>query len=429
MKLNFNLLKIVHVNNAFPGIGTAASVLQLNKALRKIGVDSVLLSHELSSNDDGIVPLESSKLFTAKLKAFQLLEKTMVLPHKKKSVQSGEFTKASFGVDISDHPEFQDADIIHLHEIHDGFLSLKGLQKLLEKGKPVVWTLYDMWPFTGGCHFAGTCLEFLEKCAFCPYLLKPGKNDIAARQFIFKKRLYSKVNIFPVAGSRWLRSLSSESSLFRNKHIDVIPQPVDVEYFKIMDKKSSREVLGLPQDKKLLLFCASGISDLKKGARYLIEALNILIDSFPVFKENVELVVTGKIPPGVKNNIPLRIRKINRNAGDDTDVLTFNAADAFVLPSVQEIMPSIITDAMSCGTPVIAFRTGSMPDVIMHKQSGFLAEIKNSLSLATGIYETLFLSDLEEMGKVAREIILKEFAEDVVAKKYLDVYENILNSR
>ncbi|NPA38130.1 MAG: glycosyltransferase [Chlorobi bacterium] len=420
-------MKVVHINNANSGKGTDISVSRLNKALRKADIESVMLVNRNGVSEDGEVPIDGGNIISVKLKTAPLVDKITVIPYKKKLVFTGAFSQSSFGIDVSDHPEVKSADIIHLHEIQGGFVSLNGLKNLFSTGKPIVWTLYDMWPFTGGCYFSGMCLEFLERCAFCPFLIKPGRNDISAKQFLTKKKIYSKTKIYPVAGNRWLRSLSSESSLLRNKQIDIIPKPVNVSEFFIADKKKSRKKLGLPKDKKLLLFCASGISDLRKGARYLIEALNILIDSFPVFKENVELVVHGKIPPLVKMNIPLPVRMVPDKSNVEMRVLAYNAVDAFVFPSLQNTMPDIVTDVLACGTPVIAFRTGSMADVITHKQTGFLAEIRNSLSLATGIYETLFLSDVDEMGKAARKIIMEEYAAEIVAGKYVKLYERVLN--
>ena len=156
--------------------------------------------------------------------------------------------------------------------------------------------------------------------------------------------------------------------------------------------------------------------------------MNILIDSFPVFKENVEIVVFGKISAETKKSIPLPIH--NLKFVSDTDVLinVYNAADIFVLPSLQDNLPNTVMESMACGTPVVGFRTGGVPEMIEHKHSGFLAEVKNALSLATGIYETLFLLDAEDMGRNARENVIREYDGDVVAGQYLEVYKMLLNS-
>ncbi len=420
-------MKIVHINNSDIIGGAAVAANRLNVALRNFGVESNMLVQDARTDVKGVVPIGKGRLHKGKAFARFAFERLTFLPYEKNAILRYAFSPANIGVDISEHPLVWDADVIHLHWINQGYLSLNGLKKLFDIGKPIVWTLHDMWSFTGGCHYAGTCLEFLERCSFCPFLKKPGKKDLSARQFVIKKQLYSKVLLHPVACSKWMRALSSESSLFRNKDVSAIPNPIDTKMFKPMDKRECRIDLGLPTDKKLLLFGAANLSDLRKGARYLFEALNILIDSFHVFKENVEIVVFGKISQETKNSIPLTIHSMKFISDVNELIRIYNAADIFVLPSLQDNLPNTVMESMACGTPVVGFHTGGVPEMIKHKHSGFLAEVKNALSLATGIYETLFLLDIEEMSKNAREKVLREYAGDVVAKQYFEVYKRLLN--
>ena len=241
-------MKVVHINNSDVGGGPAFAANRLHTALRKIGVDSVMLVQDALSGEDHIVQavgaIDKGKAF-----AHYAIERIVFLRHERNSSVRYGFSPANSGLDISGHPLLDEADIIHLHWINHGFISLKGLEKILAKGKPVVWTLHDMWPFTGGCHYSGTCLEFLERCSFCPYLKKPAKDDLSASQFDFKKKLYRNANLHMVACSKWLRALSSESSLFRNKEVMVIPNPIDVNRFKPLDKDECRKSLKLPKDK------------------------------------------------------------------------------------------------------------------------------------------------------------------------------------
>ncbi len=421
-------MKIVHINNSDVIGGAAVAANRLNVALRNYGVDSNMLVQNAKTDADGIVPIGRGRLHKGKAFARFVYERLAFLPYEKNAVLRYAFSPANVGVDISEHPLVKDADIIHLHWINQGYISLKGLKKLFDTGKPIVWTLHDMWSFTGGCHYAGTCLEFLERCSFCAFLKKPGKKDLSAKQFVIKKQLYSKVLLHPVACSKWMRALSSESVLFRNKDVSAIPNPIDTGVFKPMDKIACRKELGLPTDKKLLLFGAVNISDLRKGARYLFEALNILIESFPVFKENVEIVVFGKIPLETKESIPCTIHSMKYISDVTELVKLYNASDIFVLPSLQDNLPNTVMESMACGTPVVGFRTGGVPEMIKHKHSGFLAEGKNALSLATGIYETLFLLDIEKMSKNARKKVLSDYAGNVVAKQYVEVYQKLLNN-
>jgi len=422
-------LKIVHINNSDVVGGAAVAASRLNVALRNFGIDSNMLVQEAKTDAEGIVPIGRGKLHKGKAFARFAYERLTFLPYEKNAILRYAFSPANTGVDISGHPLVKDADIIHLHWINQGYISLRGLKKLFDTGKPFVWTQHDMWSFTGGCHYAGTCLEFLERCSFCAFLKKPGKNDLSARQFLAKKKLYRNVLLHPVACSRWLKALSSESALFRNKDVYSIPNPIDTELFKPMNKTECRKDLGLPTDKKLLLFGAANISDLRKGARYLFEALNILIESFPVFKESVDIVVFGKISQETKDSIPFTIHRMNFISDVSDIVKLYNASDIFVLPSLQDNLPNTVMESMACGTPVVGFRTGGVPEMIEHKHSGFLAEGRNALSLATGIYETLFLLDIDEMSKNARKKVLTEYRGDVVAKQYVEIYEKLLEEK
>jgi len=422
-------LKIVHINNSDIVGGAAVAANRLNVALRKFGVDSNMLVQDAKTDAEGVVAIGAGRVHRAKSFARFVYERLTFLPYEKNAVLRYAYSPANIGVDISEHPLVRDADIIHLHWINQGYISLKGLEKLFETGKPVVWTQHDMWSFTGGCHYAGTCLEFLERCSFCPILKKPAKNDLSAKQFVFKKELYSNVLLHPVACSKWLRALSSESSLFRNKEVSSIPNTIDTEVFQPLDKTECRKDLGLPIDKKLLLFGAANIFDLRKGARYLFEALNILLESFPVFKENVEIVVFGKISQETKDSIPFTIHRMNFISDISEIVKLYSASDIFVLPSLQDNLPNTVMESMACGTPVVGFCTGGVPEMIEHKHSGFLAEGRNALSLATGIYETLFLLDIDKMSANARNKVLKEYDGKIVAGQYVELYEKLLNSR
>lgn len=421
-------LRVVHINNSDVRGGAAVAANRLNVALRNFGVDSSMLVQEAVSDAENIVQAGDGKLYKGKAFTRFVLERLTFLPYERNSVLRFAFSPANTGLDITKHPLVQEADIVHLHWINQGYLSLKSLKKLFDTGKPVVWTLHDMWPFTGGCHYSGTCLEFLERCSFCPYLRKPSKNDLSSRQFDLKKKLYRDVKLHPVACSKWLRALSSESSLFRNKEVSAIPNPIDVDVFKPLDRAECRKSLGLPQDKKLLLFGAANVNDMRKGARYLFEALNILIDSFPVFKEKVEVMVFGKMSQDTKAGIQLGIHNLKYVSNIEELVKIYNAADIFVLPSLQDNLPNTVMESMACGTPVVAFSTGGVPEMVKHLHTGFLAESKNALNLATGIYETIFLSDMEQMRKNAREKVLAEYTSDVVARQYVEVYEKLLRN-
>lgn len=422
-------MKVLLINKTDTGGGAAVAANRLNSALRHQGIDAKLLVQDANKNEAGIYPAGQGFRYRQKAFARFAWERLCFLPHEKNASVRFAFSPANTGMDISTHPLVQEADIIHLHWINQGFLSLATLRKLFSLGKPVVWTQHDMWSFTGGCHYAGSCLEFLEFCSYCPFLKKPAKKDLSAQIFAKKRKIYNSAPLHIVTCSKWLRTLSQESKLLRNKPFYNIPNPIDTDFYRPVDKLQAREKLGLPKDKKLILFGAANVNDPRKGMRYFIEALTTLGENFPVVTDNAELVVFGKMKNESAKQFPFKTHSFSFVSDPQTIVDLYNAADIYALPSLQDNLPNTVMEAMACGTPVVGFSIGGVPEMVTHQESGYLAQVKNSLSLATGIYETLFLSDIKQMGKNAREKTLQCYTEEIVANQYLEVYKKALNQQ
>ncbi|WP_185968883.1 glycosyltransferase family 4 protein [Carboxylicivirga sp. M1479] len=419
-------MKILQINKTDAGGGAAVAANRLNRALRRNGVESKLLVQDQHRDEEGVYPVGTG--FTYKQKAFVRFawERLTFLPYERNASVRFAFSPANTGIDITQHPLVQEADVIHLHWVNQGFLSIETLGKLLSCGKPIVWTQHDMWSFTGGCHYAGTCLEFLEFCSYCPFLRKSGKKDLSAQIFAKKRKIYNEAPLSIVTCSKWLRTLSQESKLLRRKNFYNIPNPIDTELYAPRDKDVVRERLGLPKDKKLILFGAANVNDPRKGMRYFIEALNILAENFPVVKDNTELVVFGKANAETVKLFPFKTHSLKFISDPETLVDLYSSADIYVLPSLQDNLPNTVMESIACGTPVVGFSIGGVPEMISHQESGYLAEVKNSLSLATGIYETLFVSDINKLGVNARQKAVDCYSEEVVAQQYKAVYESVL---
>lgn len=418
-------MKVVHINKSDAGGGAAVAAMRIHRALMRDGVDSHLLVHGNRRNEVNEHNVADGKL--GKLGAFGRFvgERIALLPYIKELSLQYYFSIANTGFSLAHMPIVRDADIIHLHWINQGYLSFDGLSELFELGKPIVWTLHDMWPFTGGCHYAGNCLEFNERCGYCPFMSKPGKDDLSTKIYFKKKELYAKAPLNIVTCSRWLGTLAKSSSLFRNKQVDVIPNPIDTNFYVPMDRKKCREDLGLPTDKKLILFGAANMLDVRKGFRYLEEALAILRDNFPGLCTHIELVVFGNMKHSVQKLFTFNTHVMKFVSDPHMLVKLYNAADTFILPSIQDNLPNTVVESLCCGTPVVGFRIGGVPEMIEHNKSGFLAEVKNSLSLANGIYNMLFFGD-DTYRANARNSALEKFSEHVVAQKYIEVYRKAL---
>lgn len=420
-------MKVVHINKSDAGGGASVAALRIHRALLRSGIDSHMLVQEKKRDEANEYQIGNG--FAYRMGNFKnfVAERLSILPHEKEAALRYYFSIANTGRDISTLDVVKNADIINLHWINQGCISLSGLENLMSLGKPIIWTLHDMWPFTGGCHYAGTCLEFNEHCGFCPFLRSPSINDLSVKVFNRKKNIYSKGHISVVSCSRWLSTLSKSSYLFRNMPTYSIPNPIDTNFYTILDKEQCRKDLNLPLNKKLILFGAANLLDVRKGFRYLEEALSILKDGFPKLSSNIELVVFGKINNELKKRFAFSTHSMNFISNPMQLVKLYNAADMFVLPSLQDNLPNTVVESLCCGTPVVGFRIGGVPEMIEHNKTGFLAEVKNSLSLANGIYNTLLFDD-KKQRQIIRESAICRFAESVVAQQYIDVYQNALNS-
>ncbi|WP_259017128.1 glycosyltransferase family 4 protein [Emticicia fluvialis] len=353
---------------------------------------------------------------------FRLLEKN-------KEVRFA-FSPANTGIDISQHPLVQEADIIHLHWINFGFLSTQSLQKLFALGKPIVWTLHDMWAFTGGCHHSGNCENFQQHCGNClPYLKNPADDDLSARVWKKKRRIFIDT-ILPsvqiVACSQWLAARARKSSLFKNLPVTSIPNPLDTAVFYPINKAEARHKLGLPIDKKLILFAAAKVTVIWKGFSYFQAALALLKESVSQ-PEAIELVILGESDEELNKSLPFKTHALGRITDAQKIALVYSAADVFSIPSIQENLPNTIMESLACGTPAVGFEVGGIPEMIEHKQTGFLATYKSAESLAEGINWVLFEADTQTLASKAREKVLANYSQEVVKEQYLKVYKSLVN--
>ncbi len=419
-------MKVVHINKGDAGGGASVAVSRIHAALQKAGVESSVLVEQKRTSTPGVVTTSGTAIERMRDMANFIAERLRILPHERHSSMRYNFSIASDGRDVSTLPIVRDADIINLHWVNQGYLSMKSLQSLASLGKPIVWTLHDMWPFTGGCHYAGTCLEFNEHCGYCPFLRDRGGNDLSATLFKSKRQTYDKMNLTVVSCSQWLNTQASSSSLFHKRPTVAIPNPIDTGVFRPLDKKECRRRLGLPEDKKLLLFGAAKVGDIRKGYRYLVEALRIISNSFPSVASHIELVVFGKSDKeSAEIDSDFKVHAMDFVSDTETLVSLYNAADAFVLPSLQDNLPNTVVESLTCGTPVVGFRIGGVPEMVEHGKTGYLAEPKNSLSLANGIYATMFFDAERQRGEVV-EHARRLFGEEIVASQYIKVYEQAL---
>jgi glycosyltransferase involved in cell wall biosynthesis len=317
----------------------------------------------------------------------------------------------------------KESDILHLHWINQGFLSLKDLHKLLRTGKPVVWTIHDMWAFTGGCHYSGECENYISGCGECPFLRTHKWHDLSYRIFKKKEILYKDTQITFVAPSEWLAEKARQSALAGSFSTVVIPNPIDTEIFRPEDKSAIRKIKSLPEDKFLILAGSANLKEKRKGFKYLLNALDFLFSQKPNLVGKIGLVTFGKSDE--LTELPCEVFNLSYMKDEESVAMVYQLADVYVLPSLEDNLPSTVMESLSCGTPVVAFNTGGIPDMVEHRKNGYLTETGNVEGLSEGILWIFEHQDINGIRRICREKVMQNYTYEIIAKKYYSLYQSL----
>jgi glycosyltransferase involved in cell wall biosynthesis len=314
-------------------------------------------------------------------------------------------------------------DIIHLHWV----ARMMRLETLQSFKVPIVWTMHDSWAFTGGCYLPGDCTRYRESCGACPVLGSVQENDLSRRIWMRKQKAWHDLDLTIVAPSRWMAACARTSLLFRTSRIEVIPNGLDVNRFKPVARRAARDILSLPQDRKLILFGAkSATKDRNKGFHLLVQSMQEL-SSGSGRNDSIELLVFGSSEPDPPPVLGFETHYLGWQHDDTTLAALYAAADVFVLPSLQESLGYTAMEAMACGTPCVAFNQGGVPDVIDHQLNGYLAQPYDPADLARGIGWVLEDEDRRKrLSLHARHKVEQEFAVEKVAEQHTALYRELL---
>ena len=395
----------------YPHGGAGIACRRLQAALHVCGVSASLLT----ANEVG-----SKWPFYA--------ERLSFLPYERDKSVRFSFSLANFGHDLTRHPLIQEADVIHLHWINQGFLSLQNIHQLAALDKPVVWTLHDMWAFTGGCHYSAACDHYKTSCGNCPCLRFSGPEDLSKRIWMRKKKLFPE-NIRIVTCSNWLADVARSSNLLQHFAIQSIPNPIDITVFQPVvdsERRRFRQHLGIKPGSMVLLFVAMKIADQRKGFQFLVEALQVVRKNHPGLV--IELLVLGKSEPGELAALPYPVHALGMVTETGKLTQAYAAADVFVIPSLEDNLPNTVMEALACGTPVVGFNTGGIPEMVGHCQEGYIAPQGNSALLAEGVRWVLQhpAPAMEQLRHAARRKVETCYADPVIARQYIALYEQAL---
>jgi glycosyltransferase involved in cell wall biosynthesis len=312
-----------------------------------------------------------------------------------------------------------DADLVHLHWVAGGMLSIKDIGRIT---KPVIWSMHDMWPFTGGCHYDGGCGKYRTHCGACPVLGSCQTTDLSYRVHARKIKAYAEISSLVVNGiSRWIAECAKESKVFSGREITNISSPIDTKTFRPLDKAVARDLLNLPQEKKFILFGGDGmVQDPRKGYQYLKSALDL------IKTPDVELLIfgSGNFEPASPNKFP--VHYLGHLKPGLEQRIAYSAADVYVMPSVQEVLGWVSTESMACGTPAVTFDLGGPKDIVDHRENGYRAIPCDSVSLAEGIDWVLNHPAPENLSVNARQAVMNKFDSLLIAKQYRELYKRCI---
>lgn len=409
-------MKVIHIVAGNLDGGAARGAYWLHQGLLNQGVNSTILTDsEITFGDETVESTTKSKKDKLLRIVRENIDYLFTLPYRNRTRDL--FSSGLFGINIE--PFIKDADIVHLHWVNNGFFKINQLKKIEQ---PVVWTIRDMWPVTGGCHFAEAlnCDYYKTGCRKCKLLGSKRKTDFSTYIFNRKKKSYS-TNIHPVGISNWMTEKVEESFLFRSIEAKTIFNNIDTQTFFPVKKQVAKEILHLETKKKIVLCGATCVNLTYKGFNKFLDSLKFLNS------ENYLLVFFGKLDHNDVKETGYEYRNFGFLHDNVSLRLLYSAADAFVASSIMEPFGKTLGEAMACETPVVCFDATGPKDIVDHKQNGYNAKPFSSEDLATGIKWVLENNADNKLGKAAREKVFRCFSEEVVAKQYVELYKSLLN--
>lgn len=420
-------MRILLLNTSELTGGAAIACNRLMHALNANGCEAKMLVRDKQTNDPNVVSVNNGKFKRLLNKWRFYWERGVIFLHNH-FLRKDLFrvSIANTGNDISQHPLVKEADIIHLHWVNQGFLSIRDIKKLTLLGKPIVWTMHDQWPYTAICHYVGGCDKFTSQCHHCVQLHQCSKNGISKRLFLKKQQLFQNKNVTLVGCSQWIANEGRKSAVAQSAKFTSIPNAIDTKLYQPMSQAECREMFQLPQNKKLILYGACKATDKRKGVDFLPAMFQSLNHSNE--DSNVCLVVFGSQSEELSALVDVPVLNVGYIRSKEKMIQLYNAVDLFLIPSLEDNLPNTIMESMACGTPCVGFKTGGIPEMIDHKQNGYIAEYQDAEDLARGIRYVLEEADYEQISHNARQKVEQCYAESVVATRYMELYEKLVSN-
>jgi glycosyltransferase involved in cell wall biosynthesis len=418
-------MKIVHVNSNDQSGGAARAAYRLHQGLRQSGHDSRMLVAARTSDDPSVIlfnkPMDPLSLARRGLRQLRIARDFQ--PYRSSRPAGLELfsdDRTAFGSTLV--PQLPPADVVNLHWI-SSFVDYSSFFGSVTATRPIVWTIHDMNPFTGGCHYDLGCGRFERQCQRCPQIGGLRETDLAHRVWRRKQRVFSQLpqsKLHFVSPSRWLASEVKRSALLGRFPVSVIPYGLDTTEFAPRSKHCARELLGIPQNARVLLFVAESVDNQRKGFRMLVEALEQCGQSIP----DLMLLSLGQGVSQTTLRFPwLHVGSVNN---DRFLSMVYSAADLFAICSIQDNLPNTVLEAMACGVPVVGHAVGGIPDMVRDGVTGMVVPVGDVGALSSGILQLFSNPErLSDMGANARRIACDEYSLSLQAKRYSALYSEL----
>ena len=412
---------IIHVTTSDATGGASRAVLRLHQGLRKIHRPScVVVGHKTRDRTEVLGPRSKWRKVTGLVRPHIDRLPLYLYPRRRDALFHPQWLPGSFKGRFSGLEPY----LIHLHWICDGFMRIEALSEI--KG-PIVWTLHDMWPFTGGCHYTGTCEKFRRSCGSCPNLGSDAEFDLSRWVWRRKKKAWQNLDLTIVTPSRWLAECARESFLFRERPIKVIPNGLDLRVYKPVNRKTALDLLGLLRDKRTILFGAvKPTADERKGFHFLKPVFDVFAKT--EMAKETQIVIFGAAEPHEAPDLGLPTYYMGFLYDDVTLNLLYAAADVMLVPSMQEAFGQTASESLACGTPVVAFNVTGLRDIVDHKSTGYLAPPFDVIDFGKGIAWVLANEKRgATLASNARKKALRAFDIQSVAEQYAELYQEVLD--
>ena len=400
-------MKVLHINKSDALGGAAIAANRLHTGLLANGIESRFLVGTAETSDERVAEIESHRL-----------DKQLSRFAHRAGLNDLNLVNT---FNLCQHPFYQAADVLNLHNLHTGYFNYLALPKLTRSKKAVI-TLHDMWSFTGHCAYSFECDRWQQGCGQCPDLNTYPRVDRDKTRLVWmlKKWVYQHSNLQVVTLSRWLTDQVKQSIL---SHLPIhhIPNGINTNVYQPLNVAASRVKLGIPLNKQILMCAALNLAEERKGSDLLIVALNKLPAAI---RENTALVMLGNSGGQMAKLIDMEVVELGFISDDRQQTAAYSAADLFVFPSRADNLPLVLQESMACGTPMVAFGVGGIPDLVRPKVTGYLAQSQDIEDFCHGILHLLENENLRlNMAANCRRITIEEYSIELQVARYTQLYE------